>query len=309
MIFTLPISDFEKIVRLLSEALQPRQTITTFEKKIAFLNGLKELIDADVYVWSLWAKDIDSDDDSRMAPLPVMSAEVKRTRVKVGCLCNGHANGSISGERKRDFWPGVRLIADHGWSTEEERCLAIETLSHPDFGSFISASKSLMNTELPHFTWRNGDCVDNTAWDVVAKRWCQTGLHHSLFSRYRLPGPSISCVGFHRATSKAPFSERDIAIVDSVIGHFDWLHRDLCEGDREKYVSKLSPRERQVLRCLLRGQHKRTIARHLSISEYTVGDYVKDVYKKFDVKSQAELQAKFLFGEESLEKLLLIEDR
>lgn len=57
---------------------------------------------------------------------------------------------------------------------------------------------------------------------------------------------------------------------------------------------RLSPRERQVLDLLLRGEGEKQVAAALGLSRYTVNDYVKSLYRKHDVSSRGELLARFI---------------
>ena len=57
----------------------------------------------------------------------------------------------------------------------------------------------------------------------------------------------------------------------------------------------LTPREREVVRLLVRGETNDEIARALWISRYTVKDHVKSVYAKLRVASRAELSAKLFY--------------
>ncbi len=59
---------------------------------------------------------------------------------------------------------------------------------------------------------------------------------------------------------------------------------------------KLSPRERQVLVNLLCGDSKTQIADSPGISQHTVEDYIKQIYKQFAVNTRAELHALFHLG-------------
>jgi len=64
----------------------------------------------------------------------------------------------------------------------------------------------------------------------------------------------------------------------------------------------LTPREREVVRLLVRGETNDEIARLLWISRHTVKDHVKAVYAKLGVASRAELSAR-LFYEDVVPKL------
>jgi DNA-binding NarL/FixJ family response regulator len=81
------------------------------------------------------------------------------------------------------------------------------------------------------------------------------------------------------------------AIARRILGYFH---------QREKPAAApevgLTPREREVLTRLARGLSIAAIARELAISHHTVGDHVKNIYRKLNISSRAEaaLQAKQL---------------
>ena len=52
---------------------------------------------------------------------------------------------------------------------------------------------------------------------------------------------------------------------------------------------RLSPREREVLKCLLANLSNKDIARKLNISERTAKFHVSNLLTKFDVKRRADL--------------------
>lgn len=56
----------------------------------------------------------------------------------------------------------------------------------------------------------------------------------------------------------------------------------------EEDIPHLTGREREVLTLLSRGLTVSEIARHLGISRYTVGDHVKNIYRKLNIASRAE---------------------
>jgi DNA-binding CsgD family transcriptional regulator len=64
----------------------------------------------------------------------------------------------------------------------------------------------------------------------------------------------------------------------------------------------LTPRERDVLAALARGESTAEIAAGLFLSPHTVRDYVKAVFEKFGVSSRGELVAR-LFGEHYTDQL------
>lgn len=93
--------------------------------------------------------------------------------------------------------------------------------------------------------------------------------------------------------------KRDLAFVQSASSETDWLrHNETNVPARDKLL-KLSPRQRQVLSFLLAGDSLKEVAKKLELSEHTVGDYVKRIYKHFSVSSRAELLALFIPGGQS----------
>jgi len=63
-------------------------------------------------------------------------------------------------------------------------------------------------------------------------------------------------------------------------------------GPRE--IAELPPRLADTLRALLEGLSEKQIAGRLEISQHTVHDYVKALYKRFSVQSRGELLALFV---------------
>ncbi len=57
---------------------------------------------------------------------------------------------------------------------------------------------------------------------------------------------------------------------------------------------KLSPRMKEILELLLKGDSEKQIALHLKISMHTVHTHVKKLHKTLGVSSRGELLAKFV---------------
>lgn len=64
-------------------------------------------------------------------------------------------------------------------------------------------------------------------------------------------------------------------------------------------LDRLSPREAEVLEQLLAGHRVATIARELEVSEHTVRNHLKSMFRKLGVHSQAELVGLVRTGERS----------
>lgn len=60
-----------------------------------------------------------------------------------------------------------------------------------------------------------------------------------------------------------------------------------------RVTPELSQRETEVCACLLQGLSAPTIAERLHVSPHTIRNHVKSIYRKLEVRSRAELMARF----------------
>ena len=67
------------------------------------------------------------------------------------------------------------------------------------------------------------------------------------------------------------------------------LGKKAAINDRFKIRQKLTRREEEILKLIIRGMNNRQIAKDLFISDQTVGVHKKNIMKKFDVNSTAAL--------------------
>lgn len=78
------------------------------------------------------------------------------------------------------------------------------------------------------------------------------------------------------------------AIARKVVEHF---------GPKKKQVVKLTPRQSQVVEAFTEGRSYKMVAAKLLITEETVRDHIKNIYKKLSIHSKSELIAMKLRGE------------
>ncbi len=122
----------------------------------------------------------------------------------------------------------------------------------------------------------------------------EIGFDQFMISVFPLDRQFHSGIGLYRRLGRPAFTERDRTVAHLLWQQVEWLHRqeiDLPVGT--KFV-ELSLRERQVLILLLGGGTRRTAADALELSEYTVGDYMKAIYRKLKVRTRGELLSKFI---------------
>lgn len=128
----------------------------------------------------------------------------------------------------------------------------------------------------------------------IGELWKAADLEANILSAYPLDRRSLSGVAVYRRFGRPLFTERDRQLLHLILTEIPWLHASGWPEDRGGEIPRLSPRERMVLNLLLDGKSRMEIATDLELSEHTVGDYVKAVYRFFGVNSHAELVHKFL---------------
>lgn len=139
---------------------------------------------------------------------------------------------------------------------------------------------------------RRCELLSDRAWyrSRYVEHWRRAcGLDDSIYgSLYFANGTYTGLAGF-RIFGARPFSE-----IDRVLAHL------FIESCAERLFidppdrAPLTPRQSQVLEALLAGLSPKEIAVELSLSVYTVRQYVKEIYRAEGVTSRAELMARCL---------------
>jgi DNA-binding CsgD family transcriptional regulator len=92
-----------------------------------------------------------------------------------------------------------------------------------------------------------------------------------------------------------PFTEADRDTMSLMLrAAAPFVDRELFHAEILLEEYNLTDREREVLLCLLAGEHPKEIARHLRLSVHTIRSFVKHLYVKIDVSSRGELMAHFV---------------
>jgi DNA-binding CsgD family transcriptional regulator len=139
--------------------------------------------------------------------------------------------------------------------------------------------------------------IDDQAWMACAagQAWREAGFDHFLCSILPRAGGLYSGIRFYRRLGKPEFCERERNLISLAFENVCWLH-PLAASPTSAHgaLCSLSPRERQVMLLLLEGDSRKEVARKLSLSQHTVADYLKVIYRKLGVCSRGELLAKYL---------------
>jgi DNA-binding CsgD family transcriptional regulator len=252
---TFALHDVERMVHLVSEATDPALAAPLQDRKRVLLEGTAELIDADMWIWSM----------------AMLHPDVERDTMSTG-------------------------IVDGGWRDDLERAAALRVLTDPKFNNAVMGPVVEAIERGRYMTFLRHDLVSDRDWEQVGKAWRKTGYGSLVMSVYPLDNGVYAGIGFHRRIEKPEFGNRERGIVHVIFQQVDWLHRQGSNANAGKFAVQLSPRQRQVLLFLLSGDSRKTIAAKLDLSEHTVGDYLKQIYKQFCVNTRSELLAQFISG-------------
>jgi DNA-binding NarL/FixJ family response regulator len=104
----------------------------------------------------------------------------------------------------------------------------------------------------------------------------------------------ISVIALNRTAGAREFSPREQRL-------FGFFHREIGRLIRRALASAtetgpdtLSPRLRQTLACLVEGDDEKRVAARLGLSQATVHQYVTTLYRRFGVRSRAQLLAQVM---------------
>lgn len=191
----------------------------------------------------------------------------------------------------------VAVSLMHNLSDRQLALVAQENSSSPE-SPFNAAAKALC---FEHGSWsgRLEDVLDRaSAADRLYTRDPEIDMAESLFSFRQIPNdPGLfSAISLHRGHGSAPFSTRDLRIAHLLLSEVEWLHEDGAPKERSNACAGLAPRHQTVLTLLIDGQSTKQIAQNLELSEHTVRDYVKEIYRGFQVSSRAQLMKHFMVG-------------
>lgn len=151
-------------------------------------------------------------------------------------------------------------------------------------------------------TCRRSQLVSDRDWyssevaNVVAK---QARIDPHMVCWYRRPAggeDEVRGVALHRAWGDRDFREHERQLFHLFNEELYRLDREGKLDGRPDPAAGLTPRQREVLMCLLRGDSEKEAARRLAVSRFTVNDHVKAIYRRLGVSSRGELAARFVSG-------------
>lgn len=105
----------------------------------------------------------------------------------------------------------------------------------------------------------------------------------------------VQTVCIHRSLRDGRFGKRHWRMIELFLDEArPFIHPEKAQEAERQLDKPLSPRLRQVLECLLRGDGTKQVAARLGLSIHTVNDYTKELHRRFGVSSRSELLALFV---------------
>lgn len=247
--------DVRAIVRLLGEVAVLDGT--PGDKRFAVMDGLKELIDADAWVWSVTSPTNPGDHPAYSIFLKDGFTEAAFARY-LDALEHpdmGHLTAPFFEDLNKSGSHTTRLRQQIDPSDSFQRSEALPVWRNAGVGPLILSARPTSDGEL------------------------------SLIGLYRK---------FDRDLFSERESRIAHIILSEVAWLHDNALPGHCSKDG---IIGLSPRLRQVLNLLLQGTTRKEIASDLGISVHTLNAYIKDIYSRFRVHSHPELLRRFFVGD------------
>jgi DNA-binding CsgD family transcriptional regulator len=150
----------------------------------------------------------------------------------------------------------------------------------------------------PHLTRTRRQLLPDREWyrsaqyDVLHR---PAGTDNGIATLLELPGDRAILSGLHRSAGDRDFSERESKLVHLFHEELGRLIGPvLVSADDSFSPTRLPPRVRETLSCLLDGDSEKQAAARMALSRETVHQYVKTLYRHYRVASRAELLARVL---------------
>lgn len=177
-----------------------------------------------------------------------------------------------------------------GWAGDRERRL-FEAYLRDDQERMPDPSIRRIGRSMqaPVSTFNRTEVLPDREWygDPHVQEYRRAARVDAFLHSVRVERDAGHVLSLHRAWGERPFTERERALIDL-------FHRESRALRPHPSEEPLSPHLDRTLRALLRGCSEKAAAAELGLSPHTVHEYVKALYRRFEVRSRSELLARFL---------------
>jgi DNA-binding CsgD family transcriptional regulator len=189
----------------------------------------------------------------------------------------------------------------HGGLSEGQFPAYVQAMEHPTTGELAGGVSSELSETKSHITrtLAQFDPTDRLAVNAPGSAFNTADIGDVVASYRRVNAGSLSGVGLYRRRGCTQFDARALRIAHIVLTEVPWLHESGWPKNHleEKELPRLSRRERTVMLSLIHGAGRVEIADGLKISEHTLNDYIKRIYRHVGVSSRAQLVRRFTEGD------------
>lgn len=185
-----------------------------------------------------------------------------------------------------------------GGFTEEQFAKYLTAQEHPEMAMFNAPILAELEKHEAHITRlrQQIDSENRFPKSNVYQFWREADVAPLILSMRPSLNGQVSAVSLFRSFDRPLFNERENRITHVMLSSVPWLHEEAWPNHPHERMGTLSPRLHTVINLLLQGTCRKQIATEMGISIHTVGDYIKDVYLRFEVHSQSELIRRFVEG-------------
>jgi DNA-binding CsgD family transcriptional regulator len=193
----------------------------------------------------------------------------------------------------------VYLFQNLGGFDEERMSRLLMAVEHTDTGAMTAPLAEALIQTGAHVTRLRKHIVTDQRFESSPAEpyWRAADIGPLILSARPLEGRGNTIIGFYRPVSAPPFTEREARIAHIILTGVAWLHEASTPNPVVHDIPKLPPRCRLILNQLVHGRVRKEIARDLGISLHTVNDYIKQIFRHFDVHSQMQLISRLKNGD------------
>jgi DNA-binding CsgD family transcriptional regulator len=204
---------------------------------------------------------------------------------------------SVNSSRGQGEQPDYLHALNGGFEPDQFGRLA-KVIDHPEMKAFTAPFVAELAEKRAHLTRRLHQIYPEEAWptEAVVNLWKEAGIGAIMLSFRPLDEKQLSAIALYRRLGQPLFDAREARIAHIVLTEVPRLHAEGWPQDRNVTIPGLAPRPCTVLNLLLQGLSRKEIATSIGVTEGTVNDYVKVVYKRFRVQSQSQLMNRLLRG-------------
>ena len=194
--------------------------------------------------------------------------------------------------------PQVYVSALKGGFTDDGFVKLLRAVDHPQMIEIASRFFKEIAEKKTHLTRLRDQISDPALYEHTEAfaLWREADIGSLILSQRPLDTESSSTIGIYRRLDRPKFTTREARIAHIILTEVPWLHLQGWPDDRGASVPTLSTRQRLALNLLTLGHSHKQIASHMGISLHTLHGYVKNIYRHFSVRSQAELMNRFFQG-------------